>query len=139
MAIPRTNLQKDRVTAQVTRVLLNLQRAMRNNAETHKAMAQAQSPDFVTLKGFVDGCAATYIGNLRWIFDLRANPTKRQRLIDSLGLRGWTESDIVDVETPLRTAATALRDAPRENYADIITSSDALLAFVTELDTLWPE
>lgn len=137
--IPRTNLHKGRIVEQARMMLLNLQRSMRANAEAHRAMALAQSPDFSTLKGFVESCAATYLLNLQRLVELRSDPEKRQRFADALTQIGWTESDILDVATPLRQAAVALRDAPRANYADIVSSSDSLLQFVDAPETLWPE
>lgn len=139
MAVPLTNLHKNRVVEQIRTVLMNLQTAMRNNAIAHKAMAQAQSPDLVTLQGFVSACALTYLGNLQWIIDLRNDPVKKQRLLDIVTLLGWTESDITSVVTPLRQAAVALRDAPRTTYAEIIAACDALLTSVDAPPTLWPE
>lgn len=139
MAIPLTNLHKARVVQQMQTMLLQLQLAMRSNALTHKAMAQAQSPNLETLQAFVGDTALRYISNLQWVIDLRNDPVKKQRFLDVLALMGWAETDITNVVTPLRQAAVALRDAPRTTYAEIITACDALLASVDPLPTLWPE
>lgn len=139
MTIPLTNLHKNRVCDQIRQLLMNTQRDLRNNALAHKAMAQAQSPSLATLQGFVSACALTYLANLQLIIDLRADPVKRQRLLDAIGLMGWTETDITDVVTSLRQAAIGLRDAPRTSYVEISSACDSLLAFVDAPPTLWPE
>lgn len=139
MAIPLTNLQKARVVEQIQRNLVQLQGDMVRNANTHKAMVTAQSPDVTTLAGFVQDCAASYLTRLQWVIDLRNNPTRKARLLEMLALMGWTEADIVDVVTALRSAAIALRDAPKTSYAEITAACDAVLAAVDAPDSLWPE
>src|SRR3990167_9389087 len=129
MAIPRTRLHMLRVVDQIRQNLLGLQRDMLNNAAAHKAMAQAQVPDFAKLKTFVDDSATSYLRRLQWLIDLRNDSVKRQRLLDMLALMGWTETDITDVAAPLLLAAIALRDAPRTTYAEIVTFCDQLIVF----------
>ena len=102
-------------------------------------MAAAQSPDVPTLRTYLNDCAAQYLRRLQWLIDLRADPVRRQKMVDVLTAMGWTEDDIVNVATPLRQAAVALQNAPRANYAQIITACDALLADVNAPDSLWPE
>lgn len=139
MAIPVTNLHKQRVADQIRQNLIGLQRDMLTNAITHKAMAQAQSPNLATLQTFVRDCALEYLRRLQWLIDLRADASKRARLVDALSKMGWTEADVTDVATPLRQAAVTLRDAPRTSYAEIISACDSLVAFVDAPESLWPE
>ena len=139
MAIPLTTIHADRVVNQITQNLTGLQRDMVRNANTHKAMATAQSPPLATLQAFVADSAQEYLRRLQWLIDLRNDPVRRQRMVNILNQRGWTEADITDVATPLRQAAIALRDAPRSTYAEIITACNNLLATVDPPDSLWPE
>jgi hypothetical protein len=139
MAITQTRLHASRVVDQIRQNLTNLQIAMRRNAETHKAMAQAQSPSLSVLQTFVADCATRYLGNIQWIADLRADATRRTRMLNALTLMGWDESDIVDVATDLRNAALALQAAPINTYAEIIAACDAVIATVDAPESLWPE
>jgi len=139
MAIPLTNLHKGRVVEQIKQNLIGLQNDMRRNAQTHKAMALAQSPPLEVLQSFVSDCAFSYLNRSQWMIDLRANTTKRQRLIDILTLMGWTETDLTDVAAPLRQAALALQSAPRTTFAEIITACDAVLVSIDAPESLWPE
>ncbi len=139
MAIPRTNLHLLRVVDQIRLTLMNLQRDMVLNANKHKVAAISQSPPLAILQNYVRDTALAYLDKLQWIIDLRNDPTKEQRLLDTLAKMGWSESDVVDVVTALRQAAVALRDAPRTTYAEIIVACDAMLAAVQPPDSLWPE
>ena len=139
MTITLNSIHKRRLLNQIEQNLTGLQRDMHHNAVTHKAMAQAQSPDLSTLATFVRDAVLEYLRRLQWIIDLRANPTRRQRLVDMLASAGWTEQEVVDFVRELRNATIALRDAPRTTYAEIITACDQLLATVDAPESLWPE
>ena len=139
MAIRLGFIRKRRVLAQIEQNLVGLQRDMRRNAETHKAMALAQSPDVATLRTFLVDCAAQYLKRLQWVIDLRNDPAKKQALLDVLVTQGVEDKDIVDGVTDLRQAAVALRDAPKGSYVAITAACDAVLATVDEADSLWPE
>lgn len=139
MAITLTAVHKRRLLNQVEQNLTGLQRDMHNNAIAHKAMAQAQSPDLSILATFVRDAALEYLRRLQWVIDLRANPTRRQRLVDMLTSAGWTEQEIVDFVQELRAASIALRDAPRTTYVEIISACDQVLATVDAPESLWPE
>lgn len=137
--IPRTNLHAGRLVDQIRQNLIGLQNDLRRNATTHKAMANAQSPNLATLQGFMTDAAASYLTRLVWIANLRADPVKRQALVDQLAKIGWTEPDITSVATALQTAAMTLSDAPKTTFAQIIAACDAVLAVVDAPDSLWPE
>ena len=139
MAITLTAIHKHRLISQIEQNLTGLQRDMHNNALTHKAMAQAQSPSLAELDNFVRDSALSYLTRLQWIIDLRANATRRQRLVDMLASVGWTETEIISYVSELRAAAIALRDAPRTTYTEIITACDQLLVVVELPESLWPE
>lgn len=134
-----TKLHRQRVFEQVQQNLIGLQRDMATNARTHKAMAQAKSPDAATLRSFVADCATQYLRRLQWVIDLRSDPARRTRLVEAAVAYGWAESDLVDVVTDLRAAAIALRGAPRSTYAEIIAACDAVIATVDMPESLWPE
>ena len=139
MAITITAVHKRRLVNQIEQNLTGLQRDMHHNAVTHKAMAQSQSPNVDILATFVRDAALEYLRRLQWIIDLRANPIRRQRLVDMLASAGWTEQEVIDFVQELRNAAIALRDAPRTTYAEIIMACDQLLATVDAPESLWPE
>jgi hypothetical protein len=139
MPIPLTNLHKGRIVEQISQNLVGLQNDIRRNAQAHKSMALAQSPDLATLQSFISDCVAEYLKRCKWIIDLRADPSRKARLLDALTKYGWTEADIVDVLTPMRAAVITLRDAPRTTYAQIISACDAVIVAVEPPDSLWPE
>lgn len=139
MAITINSIGKRRLVTQIESNLTGLQKDMHNNALTHKAMAQAQSPALAVLQSFVADCAQKYLDRLQWIIDLRNNPTRRQRLVDVLAAAGWAEQEVIDYVTELRNAAIALRDAPRTTYAEIVTACDAMTTTVDKPESLWPE
>lgn len=139
MTIPITAIHKRRLINQIERNLTGLQRDMAQNALTHKAMAMAQSPSAAILATFVTDAALQYLRRLQWIIDLRADATRRQRLVDMLTSAGWTEQEIIDTVQALRQPAIALRDASKTTYAQISTACDALLAVVDLPESLWPE
>jgi hypothetical protein len=139
MAVPLTFLHQQRVVDQIRQNLIQLQRDMLNNAAAHKQMALAQSPDIATLLGFVSDCAAQYLKRLKWVSDLRADPIREAWVLAAMTRMGWTETDLVSVFTPLKTAATALGNATLITYADVAAACDSLTAFVDVPPSLWPE
>lgn len=139
MAIPMTAIQKRRLVTQIEQNLTGLQRDMYNNAQTHAAMAAAQSPSVAILQSYVHDSAQAYLTRLQWIIDLRNDPVRRQRLVDMLATVGWTEQEIVDYVTALRNAALALQAASKTTYADITAACAAVLAAVDKPESLWPE
>lgn len=139
MAITINSISKRRLINQIEQNLTGLQRDMHNNALSHKAMAQAQSPALAVLQSFVADCVAQYLRRLQWIIDLRSDPARRQRLVDMLASAGWTEQEVIDYVTALRNAAIALRDAPRATFAQINNACDAMTAAVDKPESLWEE
>lgn len=139
MSIPITNLQKDRIVDQISRNLIGLQTDVRNNAIAHKAMANAQSPDLATLQSFVTDCIAEYQRRLKWCSDLRADPVRKQRLVDALTDRGWVEADVTDIFDALSVIITALSVTSRKSYLEISVACDATIASTNPPDSLWPE
>ena len=140
MAIPLTNLHKRRVVEQIWNMLMGLQRGMRDGATAYRSLAVAQSSPVATLKTQMEDAATNvWLVSLQRLIDLLAAPARRQRVLDVMAQMGWTEADLTDVATPLRTAAIAFRDAPKKNYAQIITACDSMLAFIDPPESLWPE
>lgn len=137
--IPTTNLQKDRIVDQISANMIGLQRDIRSNASMHKAMAQAQSPDLGILQGFVNDCISEYQRRLKWCDDLRADPARRQRLLDALTDRGWAETDITDISGALLTIVGSFSALSRTSYPEISTACDFILSNTTPPDSLWPE
>ena len=139
MAIAITAIHKRRIITQIEQNLIGLQANMLDNAQTHRSQALVQNPALATLQGFVQSSAQSYLTRLQWVIDLRANPVKKQRLLDMLASVGWAEQEIIDLVQGLRQAAVALRDAPKTTYAEIIAACDAVIAAVDMPPSLWPE
>lgn len=119
------NLQLLLQMLQATR---NLARDMVQNANTHKAMANAQSPDVVKLGQFVTDAAASYSRILStaktWAQNNNAQATAAVALI------GATMADLNAYTAPLQTAITALSGADVSTYAAIIAACNNVLATV---------
>lgn len=139
MATIRTLLHAARIVDQIRQNLISLQSDMVRNATTWKAMAQAQSPTLVTLQGYMHTAATSYLTRLGWYTTLQGDPVKRQRVLDELARRGWTEADITDIGTALNATANQLDGAALATYAACITACDGIIAAVSAPDTLWPE
>jgi hypothetical protein len=139
MSVPRTNIHSGRIINQLVQELVNIARDMRSNAAAHKAMAAAQSPPLATLRQFVLDCAASYQSRLQNIASLRADSTRLVLLDAELARRGWTESDIVDVYTPLKAVADGLAGATLATYNAITNACNQVLANVDAPDSLWSE
>ena len=116
-------------------VMLQLQQATRNlatsmivNAQRWVVMANAQSPDVVTLGGYLTNAAASYLNILTmaqgWI---AANPTQATA---ALALDGMTADDFNNYIAPLTTAATALQKSDVSTYAAIGAAANAVIAAV---------
>ena len=139
MPITPTKLHANRVLDQILRNLTGLQLDMVRNAQTHKAMAQAQSPALAVLQTFIADCVTEYQRRLQWVQDITSTPARRTALVNALTRIGCAESDVVDLYQALRNAANALGSANKNNYAQIITACDAVLSAVDKPESLWPE
>ena len=120
---------------QIQQATRNLAKNMRDNANTHIAMANAQNPDVVTLGTFVKDCATSYNNILStakaWV---QANNAQASAAV---GLIGATLADLNTYVTPLQTAATALGSANVSTYAAIVTACNNLLATVPAPNTVF--
>lgn len=138
MAIRQTHLHLKRVIDQIERNLIGLQNDIRNNAATHKAMAQAQSPDLATLQGFIADCLVQYNRRLGWLVTIRQHaqwPTIRAAYV----AMGGSEAAVVDVYTDIKAAVDALTVADVSSYAAIVIACDAVIATVDAPLSVWPE
>jgi hypothetical protein len=120
---------------QLMQTTRNLAKSMRDNANIHIAMANAASPDVVTLAAFVGDAAASYSRILAtaraWVQANNAQATA------AVGLIGATLADLNAYVVPLQTAADALSIADKSTYAAIIAASNALLATVPAPNTIF--
>ena len=138
MAIPVTQVGILRTLLQIERNLTNTQRDMRNNAQTWRTMAVAQSQPIATLAGFMNGAAVTYKMHLGWIPTIQANAEWPR--IQALYLTmGGTAQEFIDLMTPLNAVANQLGPAPKTTYAEIITACDSIIAAINAPLSLWPE
>ena len=115
MATIRTLLHAGRVVDQIRQNLIGLQFNMVVNATTWRAMAVAQNPPLATLQTFMHDAATAYLTRLNWYTILQADPIKRQRVLDELARRGWSETDITDIGSALFAVATQLNGAALAN------------------------
>lgn len=139
MAITVNFLDAFDVFLQIQQNLRGLQSDIRRNAISWKARAQAQSPPFAQLKQQVTDAAAAYGVRMQWVAELRADPVKRQRLLDMLSRLTIPEQDIIDKATDLNAVITQLQAANPQNYAQLITICDQIIAAVPARPNLWPE
>lgn len=139
MAVPQTKLHANRVLDQIMNNVVGLQRDMFNNAQTHRAMAVAQSPAIATLRQFVNDAAASYLTRIQWGQDIIDTPAKLTILQNTVARIGLEVSDITDITNALKTEALALQAAAKNTFAQVITACDTLLANINLPDSLWPE
>lgn len=116
-------------------LLLQLMQATRNlasnmirNANTHIAMANAQSPDLPTLTQFVTDAANSY-GAIISASTTWANANLPQ-MTATCALIGATLTDLGNYSAPLTSAVAALKGADKSSYAAIITACNAVIATV---------
>jgi hypothetical protein len=139
MAIGINFLDAFDVFLQIQQNLRGLQKDMRQNATTWKAMAQAQNPPVGTLRQFMADAGAAYSTRLGWVSTLRNDATKRQRLLDILGKLDIPEQDVIDKAAALSAIATQLQGATLNNYTQITNACDGILSNVEARFNLWPE
>lgn len=120
---------------QIQQATRNLAKNMRDNANTHIAMASAASPDVATLGAFVHDSANSYLNILStartWVTNNNAQAAA------AVGLIGATLADLNTYVAPLQSAATALSTADVSTYAAIIAACNALLAAVPAPNTVF--
>lgn len=139
MAITKTNLHYGRVVDQISQNLVGLQRDMNRNAETHKAMALAESPPFDKLLAYVTDSATKYIERIEWIENYRGDSGKDATILDQLLKMGWNIADFTTPMGEMKSAALNLQSATMKDFAGIIAACDALLAVVDKPESIWPE
>jgi hypothetical protein len=139
MPIPQTRLHANRVLEQIMNNVIGLQRDMKNNAQTHRAMAVAQSPDIATLRRFVDDAAASYLTRLDWGTSIVNTPAKLTILNSTLSRVGLVLTDITDITDALEDEALALQAASKNSFEEIIAACDTVLAEINLPESLWPE
>lgn len=137
--IPKTKLHFQRLVDQVTSNFVNLQNDLIRNANSHKTMALAQSPDVKTLASFVTDCIGQYSMRLNWVKSLRDTTTKRQDFINILTTIGWAETDVVNVYTPINQLITTIQAMPLTSYSEIIAVCDTILSTIDKPLSLWEE
>ena len=116
-------------------LLLQIQQATRGmaqsmivNANTHIAMANAQSPNLATLQGYVNAVAANYAAIVAQ--GTTFTTANQVQMTAACAIIGATLTDLGNYSAPLTSAITALKNADKSSYAAIITSCQALLATV---------
>lgn len=139
MAVPQTKLHANRVLDQIMNNVVGLQRDIASNAQTWLAMANAQSPDVATIAAFMNDAAASYLTRIQWGQDIIDTPAKLTILNATLGRIGLVLTDVTDITTALSSAATQIAGANKNNYAQIITVCNAIIAGINLPDSLWPE
>lgn len=136
MTSPSTKLHSHRLLNQLVQNLVGLQSDLVRNASSHKAMAQAQSPDIQTLTAFINDATTQYQRRLNWVSEFLSSESKQKVLDAKLG---WSESDITDVVEHLSEATQLLQAATKTSYSEIVSLCDQLLSSVSPPESLWPE
>lgn len=139
MAFTGNGLENIRLVQQAVQLIVNYAANMRQNAQSHIAMAQAASPDLATVQGYVRGCAAEYqrmLGDLQTA--VTTDPTKT-KLLDGLARLNCASADITTPGTAMIAAANALATADLSSYATIVTACNALISAVPQPASVWPE
>jgi hypothetical protein len=126
-------LNQRRLVDQTVQNLIGLRRDMRNNAQTWRAMAAAQSPDLPTLTGYMH--SGEYLRRLDW----QRNALSGADLPGALAFVGYSVADHQQEAASLRQAALMLQSWPIASYADVTAGCDALLAAVSAQQSIWPE
>lgn len=139
MGVPQTFIHNWRVVDQVVTNLVGLQRDMRANAVSHRAVALSASKPITEIAGFMADCGTQYLRRLGWVNDLLADGGRHAALTVQLGLRGMADADVTAVLVPLHDAVVLMGNAPRATYAEIVAACDAMIAEVQAPDSLWPE
>jgi hypothetical protein len=139
MTIPVTALHILRVMLQAEQNLSGLQKDMRNNALSWKAMAQAQNPDVVTLAGYMDSSAATYQARLGWLATMQSDAANWTKISAMWATMGGTGQDFSNLITPLQSVADGLGPASKNTYSKIIGICNQITTVVNAPLSLWPE
>lgn len=139
MAFTGNGLEDIRLVQQAVQLIVNYAANMRSNANTHIAMANAQSPDLTTLAGFVSSAASEYQRLLDLLQTAVTTDPTKTKLLDGLARMNCVSTDITTPGTAMINAADALAAADKSSYAAIIAACNNLLAAVPQPASVWPE
>ncbi len=139
MSIPVTGLNILAVMLQCQQNLNGLQKDMRNNALTWKAMAQAQTTPAATVAGYMNDAATAYQTRLGWLDTLQADSPNWTKISAMWTALGGTAADFSAVTAPLKAVATQLGPVAKTTYAQQIAACDQIIAAVNAPLSLWPE
>jgi hypothetical protein len=139
MAFTGNGLENIRLVQQAVQLIVNYATNMRNNAQTHIAMANAQDPDLATLAGYVNDCAAEYQRLLGLLQTAITTDPVKTKMLDGLARQNCASTDITTPGTAMINAANALAAADKSSYAAIITACNALISAVPQPASVWPE
>lgn len=116
---------------QVVQNLSGLRRDMIANAEGYKTSADVASTAIVA-----DRDAGEYLRRLGWHESLSV--AEKVKLVDGIGaLGGVTEKQHDDEIVALKAIATSLRDANKNNRAQLNAAADGVLASLPRHTRLW--
>jgi len=138
MAVPVTQVGILRALLQIERNLTGLQRDMRNNAQTWRTAALAQSTPIVTLASNMNSAATAYQTRLGWLPTIQATP-EWSRIAALYVTMGGTGQEFADMMTPLSAVADQLGPVAKTTYAEIIAACDQIIAAINAPLSLWPE
>jgi len=139
MAIAVNPVHILRMLLQADTLLSNLQRDMRNNALSWKAIATAQALTVATLAEQMNSAAVTYQGNLDLITTAQADTVNWNKIVTMWGILGGTGADFTNIMNTLSAVASQLGPADKSTYAAIISDCDQIIAAVNAPLSLWPE
>lgn len=139
MTIPVTNLHILRLMLQIEQNLSGLQRDIRNNAITWKAMAQAQTVPIATLATYLNEAAIAYQSRISWLSEMQADGANWPKLGAMWAMLGGTSEDFSNMTTPINAVANQLGPAAKATYAQVIGICDQITSAVNAPLSLWPE
>jgi hypothetical protein len=145
MAVPNNEGDTFTVMTEVINMLYRLQRRMRSNAITWKAIAVANGVagnDVISveqLASMMNTAAVTYQTNLGQITTLQANTVEWDKLVVMWGILGGTAASFQDKRTPLNAVANQLGPADKSTYAAIIIACDQIITAINAPLSLTPE
>lgn len=139
MPIQQTNLHIGYVVDQIRQNLIGLQRDVNHNAQTHKAMALAGSPDLKTLQAFINDSIASYQKRLKWFDDWIAVNQKQTELSGQLAKMGWNLNDITVIQNGISVGVSTFANAKRDSSDAIVSACNQLMSDVDDPESLWPQ
>lgn len=139
MAFTGNGLENIRLVNQAVKLIVDWAVQMRNNADTHVAMANAQAPDLATLVGYVNSCATNYRSFLLQLNTAVTTDPNKTKLLDGLARLNCVSTDITTPGNSMYAASGTLLNASKTTYAEVISACTTFKAAIPQPASVWPE